>query len=95
VSGRRLIFSGHATKRMAQRGFMDTDVAAVLSAGDVIERYPDDTPYPSYLVLGLVAGRPVHVVAADRSDAAEIIVITVYEPHPALWDATFTRRTDP
>jgi hypothetical protein len=78
---------------MVQRGFTDADVASVLSAGEVIERYPDDTPYPSYLVLGVVSGRAVHVVAADRPDAEEIIVITVYEPHPSLWDATFRKRT--
>jgi hypothetical protein len=80
---------------MAQRGFTEAGVAAILSAGEVIERYPDDTPYPSYLVLGVLARRAVHVVAADRPDSAEIIVITVYEPHPTLWDATFRKRIDP
>jgi Domain of unknown function (DUF4258) len=95
MTARRLVFSGHATKRMIQRGFTEAGVAGVLFAGEVIERYADDTPYPSYLVLGLVGGRAVHVVAADRPDAPEIIVITVYEPDPTLWDATFRKRIGP
>ena len=64
----------------------------MLEAGEVIETYPDDKPYPSRLVLGWVGGRPLHVVAADNTEADEIVVITVYQPDPTLWDRTFRRR---
>ncbi|XXX76541.1 DUF4258 domain-containing protein [Sorangium sp. So ce134] len=92
MTSRTLVFSAHAIKRMLQRGFSEADVASVLAGGEVLESYPDDTPYPSFLLLGFVAGRAVHVVAADRPDAAETIVITVYEPDRGLWDATFRKR---
>ena len=59
--------------------------ALVLSIGEVIEDYPDDTPYPSNLILGWIKGRPIHVVAAHNSDEKEIVVITVYEPDPQQW----------
>jgi hypothetical protein len=32
------------------------------------------------------------VVAADNRQADEVIVITVYEPDPALWEPDFKRR---
>lgn len=92
---RRLIFTGHATLRMAQRGLTEVDVEEVLASGDIIESYPEDTPYPSVLMLGFVGGRPLHVVAADRSDAAETVVITVYVPQSDRWDATFRTRIRP
>jgi hypothetical protein len=92
VTSPKLVFSAHAIKRMIQRGITDADVASVLAAGEIIESYPDDTPYPSVLLLGFVAGRAMHVVAADRPDAAETIVITVYQPDRTLWDATFRKR---
>jgi hypothetical protein len=60
--------------------------------GDTIEDYPDDTPYPSRLVLGWVGARPLHVVLADNAATREIIVITVYEPDRVRWDAAFKRR---
>ncbi len=64
----------------------------MIENGEVIEEYPDDTPYPSRLVLGRRHGRPLHVVAADDPDERETIVITVYEPNPTEWEADFKRR---
>lgn len=34
----------------------------------------------------------MHVVAADNRAADETIVVTVYEPDPALWRPGFRRR---
>jgi hypothetical protein len=58
----------------------------VLETGEAIEEYPDDTPYPSRLILGCYKGRLIHVVAANNSIDKERIVITVYEPDPSEWD---------
>ena len=52
----------------------------------------DDTPLPSYLVLGFGAGRVLHVVAADEAKADETIVITTYEPDPSEWEADYKTR---
>jgi hypothetical protein len=43
----QVVFSGHAIQRMFQRGIRREDVLAVLSSGEVVAEYPDDTPYPS------------------------------------------------
>jgi hypothetical protein len=85
----------HAIRRMFERHIQTEDVERILVNGSVIEDYPDDQPYPSRLVLGFVGGRPVHVVAAHSPAARETIIITVYEPDPKLWDATFRRRKRP
>ena len=90
----RLVFRVHAIERMFQRAISAADVEAVLTTGETIETYPDDTPYPSRLVLGWLAGRPLHVVAADNTDADETIVITVYEPDAELWEPGFRRRRE-
>ena len=89
---RQLIFRVHAVQRMFERGLTANDVSAALAAGETIEDYPKDTPYPSCLVLGWVGGRPIHVVAAENASARETIVITVYEPDPIRWDSDFKRR---
>lgn len=88
----RLVFRVHAIQRMFQRAISAADAEAVLATGETIETYPDDIPYPSRLVLGWLAGRPLHVVAADNTVTDETIVITVYEPDAELWELGFRRR---
>lgn len=88
----RLVFRVHAVLRMFERGITVDDVRAVLRTGETIENYPDDSPYPSRLVLGWSGHRPLHVVAADNAEANETVVITVYEPNPARWEPGFRRR---
>jgi hypothetical protein len=75
---------------MAERGIGAEDVARVIAEGKEIEGYPGDQPYPSRLQLGWMGEKPLHVVSAIAEH--EIIVITVYEPDPALWDSGFERR---
>jgi hypothetical protein len=87
----RLIFTRHAERRRMQWAFAVEDVRAAVTIGEAIESYPADTPYPSRLVLAWVKRRPIHVVAADMS-TEDIIIVTMYEPDPALWDATFRIR---
>jgi len=77
---------------MFERRITVEDVEAVLDAGEVIEQYPNDTPYPSRLVLGWRGSRPLHVVAAESIGENELIVITAYEPDPAQWEADCKRR---
>lgn len=88
----RLVFRVHAIRRMFERRINDEDVRRVLVTGEVIEKYPDDHPYPSYLAVGFCGPRAIHVVAADNQEDQETVVITVYEPDPAQWDPMFRRR---
>jgi len=71
---------------MFERKISADEVRYVLETGEAIEEYPDDTPYPSRLIMGWYKGRPIHVVAANNSLDKEIIIITVYEPDPSEWD---------
>jgi hypothetical protein len=88
----KVIYRVHAVRRMFERGITEADVSKVLSGGEQIAAYPDDTPYPSRLLLGWRGDRPLHVVAAYNAQDDEQIVVTVYEPDPALWDDGFRRR---
>lgn len=88
----RLIFRVHAIQRMFQRRISVDDVRQVLATGEVVEDYPNDTPYPSRLLLGWCGSRPIHVVAAENVAAQETIVITVYEPDLTQWEPGFKRR---
>ena len=77
---------------MFERQIERSVVESVIQSGTTIESYPEDTPYPSRLVLGWDHDRPVHVVVADNLQAEETIVITVYQPDPMRWNSGFSRR---
>lgn len=92
MTSEKLVFRAHALRRMFRRGIGLDEVHQALSAGETIESYPQDIPYPSRLVLGWSGNRALHIVTADNTEDRETIVITVYEPDPALWNTDFRRR---
>jgi hypothetical protein len=77
---------------MLQRGIRADEVEEVVARSEIIEDYPDDTPFPSRLLLGMPGGRPLHVVVADEPGTDVTYVVTAYCPDPAQWDADFRRR---
>jgi len=91
----KVVFSGHAVRRMFERAVDADSVGDVLRAGEVIAEYPDDKPLPSRLLLAFVGGRPLHVVAALDAETRVCHVVSVYEPDPGLWDEDFRRRRSP
>ncbi len=92
MSNEKITYRLHAVQRMFERKVSVEEVRYVLETGEVIEEYPDDTPYPSRLILGCYKGRFIHVVAADNYLDEEIIVITVYEPDPSEWEPECRKR---
>ena len=89
----RIVFSGHAVKRMFERRIRLRDVELVLRDGEIIDEYPEDAPFQSCLVLGIVEGRAIHVVAAVDGMSRTCHIITAYPPDPNLWNSGFRRRT--
>ncbi|NOZ10063.1 MAG: DUF4258 domain-containing protein [Gammaproteobacteria bacterium] len=54
--------------------------------------YPDDSPYPSFLVLGFVNSRVLHVIVARNPESNDCYVITAYPPNPDQWQPDFEKR---
>ncbi len=88
----RLIFRLHAVRRMFEREISEIGIKNVLENGKVIQNYEDDIPYSSFLVLGWIDNRPIHVVIAINTNEQETIVITAYEPNLHEWKPGFQKR---
>jgi hypothetical protein len=94
INCRETSFSGHAIRRMFQRSITTGDVSHVLRTGEIIARYPEDQPLPSYLVLGMVMAKPLHVVVAVDLTACKCYIVTAYAPDADRWESDFkTRRS--
>lgn len=46
--------TAHAAERYRQRGIKAKDVRVAVENGAIIEKYPDDFPFPSCLILGMM-----------------------------------------
>lgn len=76
------------------RGLSRSDVFTVLLAGEQIEDYPNDKPFPSALFMGWTTNEPLHVVAAFDSASQWAYIITTYRPDLEHFEPDFkTRRT--
>jgi len=80
---------------MFERSLSLEEVEEVLKRGDIVDAYPDDKPFASFLVLGFVNQRPIHVVAAMDSQSQTAYIVTAYDPDPDLWDSDFRTRRSP
>jgi len=56
---KRVVFSGHAIRRMFERVSRD-DVLAVIAQAETVIDYAYDKPYPSQLLLGYLGATPLH-----------------------------------
>ncbi|MFH1737776.1 MAG: DUF4258 domain-containing protein [bacterium] len=96
IREKRVRITDHADEETeADRLTFDEVFFSVLN-GEVIEDYPDDTPYPSCLVYGQTfGGDPVHSVWAFNERNRWAVLITVYRPDPNRWIDWRVRRPKP
>ena len=93
VRARRYRLTKHATIARIERGISTASLEQALLSGVVIERYPDDNPYPGCLILGwLGSGDPLHVVCSRGESEPALRIVTLYEPDPELWESDFQTR---
>ncbi len=85
-------FSKHATDQSILREIRVQEMREAVSAGEIIEDYPDDKYGPSCLILGFtLASRPIHLQCSYPTRPI-VKVITVYEPNPTEWADYRVRR---
>ena len=93
---RRILFSQHAVAQMSRPERMITpgEIRKVVSAGEIIEDYPQDPRGHSCLLLGRGDGdRAIHLVCSPKDDY--LAVITAYLPTEEQWRGGFRVRKQP
>ena len=85
----KIVFSGHAVRRMFEWRVGRDEVLHVVASGEVIAEYPDDRPFPSVLLLATVEGRVLHAVVGEDAGTRTCYIVTVYPPDPTMWSPDF------
>ena len=83
----------HALIRIAERNIPQQVVLDIIANCDVLEDYPDDSPFPSALFMGVDGeGRPLHVVASIEIERQWVYIITAYDPDLRHFEQGFRKR---
>ena len=87
-----VVWTEHVALRLRERGIKRNDIISCIKNGETIEQYPNDTPYPSCLMLGVCcAGKPLHVVVGINVGVM-CCIITAYRPDLDKWYADLKTR---
>lgn len=86
VNDGRLNITDHADEELENDNIENEDLYYSVRNGEIIEDYPDDFPFPSFLIYGRdSAGRPIHSVWAYSDMEGLAILVTAYVPDPKRW----------
>lgn len=91
-AARKIQMTDHALKRAIERSIsLEKDIIPALLDGEIIEEYPEDYPYKSYLILGATINQTyIHIVCAVGENV--LWIITEYFPDEKEWKADFKTR---
>jgi hypothetical protein len=64
IDAGRVFWRKHVLLRLLERGISQSEVLQCAYAGDCIQTYPDDTPFPCALFFAVIESEPLHVVAS-------------------------------
>ena len=93
VKKRRIVWQRHGLQRMLERDISRSDVKKILLDGIIIEEYPIDQPFPSFLLLGFIEKeKPLHVLAALDKKAGWCYIITAYRPDASHFKEDYKTR---
>ncbi len=81
----------HAQQKMAEEDITLDEPLEAVSAGTILENYPEHRRGACCLVGGFTQNeRPVHIVCTTTLPV--LIIITIYEPTPPKWLTPMQRR---
>jgi hypothetical protein len=80
--------------RLQKRGISRQMILESLSCYEVIEEYPDDKYFPSYLVYTHYQGEYVHILFAVDVEGDNVRIITAYRPNSIEWTTDLKTRRE-
>jgi len=87
VRAGRYLIKRHAIEHALKEGFERTHMVEAITAGKIIEEYPDDRRVLICGPTSLLAGREIYLhVVCEYADKAYIEFVTAYIPDETEWE---------
>jgi hypothetical protein len=89
---KKIVWTEHSAIRFRERKIRHSDLIECIKNGEIIEQYPEDTPYPSCLISGTcLNGKSLHTVIGLNKDIL-CCVVTAYRPDLEKWETDYKTR---
>jgi hypothetical protein len=95
VVERRIYWSYHVNMRMRGRFIRREQILDAAASYEIIESYPRDKYFPSYLVYATAGDRVFHILFATDVEGDNVRVVTTYYPDPSEWADDLKSRRKP
>ncbi len=92
VTQRKILWSYHVNMRMKNRFIPREFILNSVTDYEIIEEYPKDKYFPSYLVYSRIQKHVFHILFAVDVNADNVRIITAYYPIEEEWEADLKRR---
>lgn len=92
VRGRRILWTYHVNMRLGQRFIARETIIRAIDTYEIVESYPEDKYFPSYLVVGREGADAFHVLFGADVVGQNLRIITAYFPSPDEWETDFKTR---
>ena len=94
IRGGRILWTYHVNMRLGRRFIDRKTIISATESYEVVEAYPDDKYFPSYLVLGRQGEEAFHALFGADVDGQNVRIVTAYFPSPDEWELDLkTRRS--
>ena len=78
--------------RLGQRFVARETIIQSADSYEIVEAYPEDKYFPSYLVLGREGDKAFHVLFGADVEGQNVRIVTAYYPSPEEWEMDLKTR---
>ncbi len=92
LRGGRILWTYHVNMRLGLRFIARETIISAANSYEIVEAYPEDKYFPSYLLLGRQGEEAFHVLFGADVDGQNVRVVTAYYPSPEEWELNLKKR---
>lgn len=92
INVRKILWTYHVNMRLDERFISRGNIINSCDTFEIIERYPFDKYFPSYLIYARYGEKIFHIQIATDLQNERVIVITAYRPAQEKWEKNFKIR---
>jgi hypothetical protein len=92
LRGGRILWTYHVNMRLGQRFIARETIIAAAESYEMVEAYPEDKYFPSYLLLGKLNEEAFHALFGTDVGGQNVRVVTAYYPSPGEWEEDLKTR---
>ncbi|MGH7887159.1 MAG: DUF4258 domain-containing protein [Candidatus Binatia bacterium] len=92
LAGGRILWTYHVNLRLERRFISREAIIGAVDNYELVEQYPDDKYFPSYLLVGRHDEKFFHALFATDVEDRNVRLVTAYYPDPNEWETDLKTR---